>query len=118
MEEFTNLIAQVQHNPTWNVYLCWIISCFCIYQHFVWSIRGVESLDEVTKNWMEEYEFLVNGEFTLWWKSMPILYPVCFGLFNDFAVVMLNQGELIIVIYNKMFFAQFFSFTTISNLLT
>ena len=117
MEEFTNLIAQVQHNPTWNVYLCWIIIFFAIYNHLIWSIRGVESFDEAMKNFFEQQALVVNGEFTLWWKTMPISY-LMIGLVNDAYVVFFNQGELIIVLYNKMFFGQFLSFTTISNLLT
>ena len=118
MEEFTDLIAQVQHNPTWNVYLCWFMFFFAIYNHLISSIRGVESLDEAMKKVFEQQALVVNGEFTRWWKTMPILYPVMIGLLNDGIVVLLNQGELIIVIYNKMFFAQFLSFTTISNFLT
>jgi len=118
MEEFTNLIAQVQHNPTWNVYVCWIGICFFIYQHLFTSIKGVESFDEAERNSAEEAGLVANGEFTFWWKLMPIWAPVFIGLCHDGIVVLLNQGELIIVIYNKMFLAQFFSFTTISNFLT
>ena len=118
MEELTNLIAQAQYSPTWNVYLCWFLICLMIYLHLLRSIKGVESLDEATRTSLEAQKIIVNGKFTLWWKSMPVWAPVFIGLSHDLFVVFLNQGELIIVIYNKMFFAQFLSFATISNLLT
>ena len=118
MEEFTNLIAQAQHNPTWNVYLCWLIIFIFIYQHFVKSIKGFESFNEYEKKRFEDHKLVVNGEFTLLWKLSPITSPVLIGVCHDVFVVLFNQEEFIIVVYNKMFFGQFLSFTTISNLLT
>tara|TARA_B100000242_G_scaffold72190_1_gene45962 strand:- start:2738 stop:3100 length:363 start_codon:yes stop_codon:yes gene_type:complete len=118
MEDFTNLIAQANYSPTWNVYLCWFLICLIIYLHLLRSIRGVESLDEATRINLEGQKLIVNGKFTLWWKSMPIWAPAFIALCHDVFVVFLNQGEMMIVLYNKMFFSQFLSFSTISNLLT
>ena len=118
MEDFTNLIAQANYSPTWNVYLCWFLICLIIYLHLLRSIRGVESLDEATRINLEGQKLIVNGKFTLWWKSMPIWPPAFIALCHDVFVVFLNQGEMMIVLYNKMFFSQFLSFSTISNLLT
>ena len=118
MEEFTNLVAQVQHNPTWNVYLCWLLIFYIINLHFVETIAGVESLSEDEKWEKQQEKKILNGKFT-WRHSIDVLRnPLITATVHDGFVFFLNQGELIIVVYNKMFFAQFLSFTTISNFLT
>ena len=103
MEEFTNLIAQVQHNPTWNVYLCWVLLLGLLYMTILQLVNGPEGL---------------NGKFTFKSHAYNFLNVFFIAAAHDMIVVWLNQGELIIVVYNKMFAAQFLSFTTISNFLT
>jgi len=118
MEEFTNLIAQAQHNPTFNVYLCWfVIFCF-MYYRFLQTVKGVESLSELQKEWAEKEKFIVKGEFTSKNTIYTFLIPVMIAVVHDSCVVLFNLGEPIIVVYNKLFFSQFLSFTTISYYLT
>ena len=120
MEEFTNLIAQVAYNPTWNVYLCWVFIFGIILGSQYDVVSGVESLPENRREAMEKSRipFIKNGEFTLLMKSAWFWGPPIIALSHDAFVVMINGGELMIFVYNKLFFAQFLSFTTISNLLT
>ena len=115
MEEVINWIAQAQHNPTWNVYLCWLLIVVHIIQYFTLT---VEDLEEEEKELWEEDKVIVNGKFTHKYKIRGIVQAPFIALGHDMIVVFINQGELIINIYNKMFFGQFLSFTTISNLLT
>ena len=118
MDEFTNLIAQAQHNPTWNVYLCWVLLLGLLYMTVLQLVNGPEGLNGYQKKSYEDNKLVVNGKFTFKAHVYNFLAPFLLAGGHDMIVVLLNQGELIIVIYNKMFFAQFFSFTTISNFLT
>tara|TARA_B100002019_G_scaffold237160_1_gene211898 strand:- start:1306 stop:1653 length:348 start_codon:yes stop_codon:yes gene_type:complete len=114
MEELTNLVAQAQHSPAWNVYLCWFLICLMFMNIFFQSIL-FKSFSEETKKSYEELKLVENGKFTLKWILNPVWGSIMITLANDILVYAI--GGTSIDIYNRMWWAQFLDASTIFNLL-
>ena len=114
---FTDFFLRITYNPSWNVYLVWIIGIYCTWYYF-----DKTSIDpnELSESEREKWDFMItkDGE----WRYLTIrLFALMIlpglGMLNDIIFLRL-AGEGSIFVYNQLWLGLFFSLSKIEEMLS
>ena len=109
MNEFADALLQYSYRPAINVYIVWIFGAYTVYKYSIFA----KTLDDLSDLEKKKYKGIMkNGKLNKFkYGFLQFITIPAFATMND--VIFLWIGGPAIVVYNKLWWGQFFSFDTI-----
>ena len=109
MNEFADALLQYSYRPAINVYIVWIFGAYTVYKYSIFA----KTLDDLSDLEKKKYKGIMkNGKLNKFkYGLLQFIIIPALATMND--VIFLWIGGPAIVVYNKLWWGQFFSFDTI-----
>ena len=114
MNEFTDTLLQYSYRPAINVYIVWILGGYVVYKMTILWMKTIDDLSDLEK---KKYQgFIKNGKINKFMVGSCQLFAIpALAMVNDLLFIWI--GGPAIVVYNKLWWGQFFSLDTILSFL-
>ena len=109
MNEFADALLQYSYRPAINVYIVWIFGAYTVYKYSIFA----KTLDDLSDLEKKKYKGIMkNGKLNKFkYGVIQFITIPALATMND--AIFLWIGGPAIVVYNKLWWGQFFSFDTI-----